>query len=106
MNGVRGKFGAQAGHAYLHAFWDSEKHFPDYAEAYKDSERAFKICVSVPTDADLVSLQKKYASICGTSLTVDAGLTVFNEPTVTTLGIGPVPDSLVEDTLRDLKPLT
>lgn len=99
MGGVRGKLGTQAGHAYLHAYWDAARRFPEMAQAYQDSDRAYKITLVVDTVADLEKLRDAYSGICGVSLVKDAGLTVFPEPTVTCLGIGPLPDSLKGENL-------
>jgi peptidyl-tRNA hydrolase len=104
MNGIRGKIINQGGHAILHSFWDSEDRFPSHAKAYRKG-RAFKIVVVVDTEQELRDLEQSYRDVCGVSLVVDAGATVFNEPTVTYLGIGPIPVSKIKSDLADLKPL-
>ena len=43
IGGNRGKLSAQAGHAFLHAFWDAEERFADVAKAYKESGSAKKV---------------------------------------------------------------
>lgn len=132
MNGIRGKLGAQAGHAYLHAYWDAEQRFGEDAYPlnygsmaeyplgsghriyryqrdiveYRKGPRAYKICLVVDTVDDLRALENEYKDICGVSLVTDAGFTVFNEPTTTCLGIGPLRDSEKTDSLRNLKTLT
>jgi peptidyl-tRNA hydrolase len=112
MGGIRGKLGTQAGHAYLHAFWDSARRFPEYARPYEESDKAFKITLVVDTDAELEKFRDAYRDVCGVSLVVDAGHTVFkNEdgsprPTMTCLGIGPLPNSKKGADLADLKTLT
>jgi peptidyl-tRNA hydrolase len=112
MNGIRGKLGTQAGHAYVHAFWDSADRFPEEAQVYRDSQMAFKITLVVPTVEDLQKLHEHYHDVCGVSLVTDAGRTVFkNEdgspcPTTTCLGIGPLRDSLKGEDLVGLRPLT
>lgn len=106
MGGVRGKLATQAGHAYLHSFWDSEARFPDQARHFKTSGLAKKITLIVPTVEDLTALANAYYRKCGVSLVRDAGLTVFKEPTVTCVGIGPIPDDLIGDDLKALKTLT
>lgn len=111
MNGNRGKMAAQAGHAYLHAFWDSLKpgpaedpmRFVEQARAYREGDHAFKIALVVDTVEELRVLQDKYKDICGTSLVTDAGFTVFNEPTTTCLGIGPISEENIGDDLKVLK---
>jgi len=109
MNGIRGKMCTQAGHAYLHAYWDSlnpEKCFIDQVRAYMNSDRAYKITLIVDTVDELKALQEKYKNICGTSLVTDAGFTVFNEPTTTCLGLGPISEDKIGDDLKALKTFT
>lgn len=125
MNGVRGKLASMSGHAYLHAFWDANyapnvepftteevliaKRKVDQAQAYYNSERAYKITLRVDTVEELKALQEKYKDICGTSLVTDAGFTVFKDengnpqPTVTCLGIGPISEDNIGDDLKSLK---
>ena len=116
MNGIRGKMCTQAGHAYLHAFWDAlyrpgmdaikDAHIPAQAIAYKNSERAYKITLIVDTVEELRTLHDKYRDICGTSLVTDAGFTVFNEPTTTCLGLGPIAEENIGDDIKSLKTFT
>lgn len=103
MNGNRGKFGTQAGHAYLHAFIRAWNEHHDNAEAYINSGRSFKITLAVDTTAELLELHEHYQKIAGTALIEDAGFTVFNEPTVTCLGIGPIYDSQRCEKLSQLR---
>lgn len=105
MNGNRGKMSSQAGHAYLHSWWDSYDRFPHHALTYQDSGLAFKITLVVPLITDLYPLLKTYEKICGVSLVTDAARTVFKEPTTTCLGIGPLPVPLIGDDLKTLKVL-
>lgn len=118
MNGIRGKMCTQAGHAYLHAFWDAMLGFGlpyevshtdskiKQAIAYQNSERAYKITLIVDTVDELIALQEKYKDICGTSLVTDAGFTVFNEPTTTCLGLGPIAEENIGDDIKALKTFT
>lgn len=103
MNGIRGKMVAQGGHAYLHASWDAEKRFPEDLQGYRDSDHARKITVRVDTEAQLVDLMNAYKDKCGVSLVKDSGFTVFKEPTVTCLGIGPIKEDDVGEDLKSLK---
>lgn len=105
MNGNRGKAMAQAGHAFLHSFWDSLDRFPSAALAYQGSDHAFKITLVVDTDDQLRALAESYKDVCGISLVTDAGFTVFKEPTVTCLGIGPIREEDVKEDLAGLRPL-
>ena len=113
MNGIRGKMCTQAGHAALHTFWDAQditnpfyKNRVQQAVAYKNSERAYKITLVVDTVDELKALQEKYKNICGTSLVTDAGFTVFNEPTTTCLGLGPIAEENIGDDIKSLKTFT
>ena len=105
MNGNRGKLSAQTGHAYLHAYWDSETNYPEQAKAYKNSDHARKITLIVDTVDQLLPLLDKYSKVCGTTKVVDAGFTVFNEPTFTCIGIGPIHQDMIDDDLKNLKVL-
>jgi peptidyl-tRNA hydrolase len=122
MNGVRGKLASMSGHAYLHAFWDANyahnvepfsteevliaKRKVEQAQAYYNSERAYKITLVVDTVDELKALQDKYKDVCGTSLVTDAGLTVFTEPTTTCLGLGPIAEENIGDDIKSLKTFT
>lgn len=101
MQGVRGKMSSQAGHAFLHAYWDSEERFPEHAKTYKASDHAIKITCAVETDSELEELVQ-YKDVCGFTKVIDSGFTVFEEPTLTCIGIGPLPDDSVEK-LKALK---
>lgn len=106
MNGIRGKMGTQAGHAYLHAYWDAEKRFTHSAIAYQATDHAYKITLVVDTVAQLQEIEKKYREVCGVSLVTDAGFTVFKEPTTTCLGLGPIFENYIGDDLKALKTFT
>lgn len=106
MNGNRGKLCSQAGHAYLHSWWDAQKRFPEAAKAYQDSQHAKKITCVVETEKELEELLRAYYDVCGVAFIKDAGFTVFKEPTVTCLGIGPIHEDDIGDDLKSLKLLT
>jgi peptidyl-tRNA hydrolase len=99
MGGNRGKLAAMAGHAYLHTFWDAERRFsitegywrPNYPDWYKYryAPKARKIALVVETDAELDAIYEKYRHSIGATKVVDSGLTVFNEPTLACIGLGP-----------------
>lgn len=103
MNGVRGKMITQGGHAYLHAYWDAWDRFHDDAVAFRDQNHARKITVKVETTEELLPIMWRYRPVCGVSLVTDAGFTVFAEPTITCLGIGPIWDDEIGDDLKGLK---
>lgn len=96
MNGNRGKLAAMAGHAFLHAYWEAENSFEEVErEFYRNSAKAYKICLAVDTTAELEAIYEELANKYPMSLVKDAAITVFDEPTVVCLGIGPV-ESLEE----------
>lgn len=117
MNGNRGKLAAQAGHAYLHAWWDALRRapmiygvghpsLPNHYNPYEyEISKATKICLVTETTDELRALEQAYRPICGTSLVTDAGLTCFNEPTTTCLGIGPIRNEDIGEDLKALKVL-
>lgn len=106
MKGIRGKMMAQAGHAYLHAFWDAENRFPEMARDYKSGQHARKITLVVNTDEEMLRLYDKYTEMCGTTKVIDAGFTVFDKPTLTCVGIGPISIDLIQEDLKFLATLT
>ncbi len=66
--------------------------------------RAYKIVVVVDTVAELEELATAYKNEdCGVALIKDAGFTVFNEPTTTCLGIGPIREENIGEDLKALK---
>lgn len=132
MNGNRGKLTSMAGHAFLHTWWDAEERFgesvynrheggiggdhtlplnhwiyryQDLMKEYRHGSATRKISLKVATTEELSELKKIYQDKCGVSLVRDKGLTVFKEPTTVCLGIGPIHEDSVEETLRGLKVL-
>ena len=105
MGGNRGKLAAQAGHAYLHSYWETMEHFPERAKEYKDSNHAIKICLIAETTEQIIKIAKDHEDITGVTIVKDAGFTVFKEPTVTCVGIGPILKEECNEELKSLKPL-
>lgn len=89
--GNRGKMAAQSGHAFLHSYWDCQDRFPELANSYREGGAA------------KIELNKLYNSITGVSLVIDAGRTVFSDPTPTCIGIGPLYSDDREEILKGLK---
>lgn len=117
MDGNKGKMAAQAGHAYLHAWWDSEDlldHFFDLdndkewlrlfysRQEYRNGNDARKICLIVNTTDELRQLVEDYKGFTGTTIVEDAGYTIVEPGTITCVGIGPLRDSEKGDDLRAL----
>lgn len=103
MNGIRGKMASQAGHAFVNAYWDAEQNFPEDAKKYKTSEHVVKITLYVDNEDELSKLLDAYSGVCGTSLIKDVGFTIFKEPTITCLGIGPIHEDKIGEDLKQLK---
>lgn len=118
MGGNRGKMSSMAGHAYLHSYWDAMGcHSPTHirhkvnlykyeqAYSYVNSKSAIKITLIVDTVQQLIDIQNSYSMICGTSLVKDSAKTVFKEPTIVCLGVGPIAEYNIKDDIRNLKVL-
>jgi peptidyl-tRNA hydrolase len=102
--GSRGKMMAQAGHAFLHAYWDAEARFPERARAYRDG-LAKKIVLEAENEDVLRALAARVDGV-GFTLVTDAALTVFKTPTVTALGLGPIDKAELPEWLAALPVLT
>lgn len=106
MGGNRGKMAAQAGHAFLHAYWNAERDHPYTARAYASSGAAAKVTLLCETDSQLKELYDEHRGVCGTTFVVDAGRTIFNGvPTLTCIGIGPITREQRSEQLAALKVL-
>ncbi len=118
--GNRGKMMAQAGHAFLHTWWDAEDRdrakyetldawddAPGRSHDYRHSQLAVKILLSGDNAAQLQAWydeMKDNDKGIGVSLVTDAGRTIFKEPTITFLGIGPITKEEAPEWLQNLKP--
>ncbi len=116
-----GKLAAQAGHAYLHAWWDAEDrfgaveggevyYFPEgyrsIMQAYRYSDDARKIALVVDTVEELKELYETFRPHMGATLVDDCGYTVFDVTTTTAVGLGPIPSDWTKGTrLGDLETL-
>lgn len=105
MQGNLGKLSAQAGHAYVHAWWDALERFPRAARQYRWSQQAAKVCLWVSETGELQDLYDLFEPHCGVTHVKDAGRTVFKEPTVTFVGVGPITKAQFEEIAPGLKPL-
>lgn len=83
------KFGAQAGHAYVTAILEAQKQAPELVDAYMAADQP-KIVVWAKNADELrkVHLACMEAGLPCAIIT-DAGRTVFPEPTLTVMGVGP-----------------
>ena len=98
-----GKLAAQAGHAFLGAYEHCRDTQPETFSAYHRSDLKKKICLAAEDEAALLRIY----DLCeergiAVYLTKDAGLTVFDEPTLTAVGIGPIKRSDLPGYIRHL----
>lgn len=127
-----GKLAAQAGHCYLHAWWDAEDrlmteeftednaaypgvsltssgpsdYYLNVMEPYRRSDDARKITLVVDTVEELRELYDIFRPHMGATLVEDCGYTVFDQPTITGVGLGPIPSDWTKGTrLGDLDTL-
>lgn len=121
---VKGKLAAQAGHAYLHAWWDAVElvqylgqaadsgckedydeyqRFASVLNEYQTGDDARKIGLVVDTTEELRQLVEDYRGFTGTTLVEDCGYTIVEPGTITCAGIGPLRDSEKGDDLKDLE---
>lgn len=117
LNMPAGKLGAQVAHASLGALFQSSRRagYGNKQQMIIDLEtgspeeiwinnRFVKIVVEVNSEEELLKVQKK-AEKKGlkTALIKDAGFTVFDEPTLTCLGIGPTSKKSLNGVTNHLK---
>ena len=113
-----GKLAAQAGHAYLHAWWNAEDRFApgnwiesrDYYDSvmlpYRNNNDARKIALVVDTVQELEELYEQFRPHMGATIVDDCGYTVFDCTTTTAVGLGPIPSDWTKGTrLADLESL-
>lgn len=111
-----GKKMSQAGHAACSTFFRSlQDHVDQYGNvSFKMTSAQFewflgnqkKIVLRVDTEADLLLLHQRAKELgLPCTLIVDSGLTEWDSPTVTCLGIGPDFDELIDELTGERGPL-
>lgn len=120
-----GKLAAQAGHAYLHAWWDAEDrlmdelstadtwgncdvsdYYTNVMRPYREGNDARKIALVVDTVEELEDLYYEFKPHMGATIVDDCGYTVFSCTTTTAVGLGPIPSDWTKGTrLADLETL-
>ena len=109
-----GKLAAQVAHASLGAFLKGSyknlaSELVTYIDETKDAwlnKEFTKVCLMVNSEEELLAVHKKIASnLTGIpcALITDAGHTVFKEPTITCLGIGPWYSDVIDSVTGELK---
>lgn len=99
----KGKMAAQVAHASLSSAEAAMKRKPSWFDGWKEGGQA-KIVLKVDSEEDLNELfeQAKAAGLPAV-LIEDRGLTQLEPGTVTCLGVGPAPDSQVDEITGKLK---
>lgn len=97
-----GKMSSQAGHAYTEALMKAMWSDPSSISEYLETNRTKITCV-VDTTEELTLLYDKLSDKVPCALITDSGLTVFDRPTVTCLGIGPVKREDLEEIVGTLR---
>ncbi len=96
----KGKLVAQGSHASVETVLKSNKYNVDEWR----SEGMKKIVLKVADKKELLQYKKKADdSNLVTALITDAGMTFFDKPTITCLGIGPDDDEKIDSITKDLK---
>nr|WP_236944854.1 peptidyl-tRNA hydrolase Pth2 [Infirmifilum uzonense] len=99
----RGKMVAQGAHASLGAFLEAQRMKPEWVERWLESGQK-KIVVRVESLEELLSVYEEAKSLgLPVSLVRDMGLTQLEPGTITSVGIGPAPASLLDKVTGKLK---
>lgn len=84
------KWMVQASHACMEVFWEAERFAPERASRYRDEEAHAKIVVKAKNYDALMRAFEECRAVGIPCVTItDAARTVFPEPTMTCMGIGP-----------------
>ena len=98
----KGKVAVQVAHAAVSASEDARKRSRDWWKAWMN-EGQCKVAVRVDSLEEILELSRKARQLHLPSVTItDRGLTQVEPGTVTCLGIGPAPSSLVDPLTRSL----
>ena len=103
LNMRKGKMCAQAAHASLGAVENMSLVDRQIYNHWKHGGST-KICVGIDSEKELLELNRKAVNAnLPTYLVLDAGRTEFNEPTITSLAIGPGKEEEIDKITKDLK---
>jgi PTH2 family peptidyl-tRNA hydrolase len=92
----KGKIAVQVAHAAVSAAEEARKKFNDWWERWL-SEGQCKVAVRVDTEEEILELQRRSRELkVPFALISDRGLTQVEPGTITCLGIGPAPSSLID----------
>lgn len=101
---TRAKGEVQSAHAAASVLWETMKIDPELARKYMEDDNQPKIIMEVQTLDELLKIKEK-AKKRGVvhALITDAAHTVFDTPTTTCIGIGPVYKTDCNSITRDAK---
>jgi peptidyl-tRNA hydrolase len=90
-----GKLMGSVGHAFQMAFWLATLYRRIDAEGYANSPEHSKIVLAVGSEEELLRFHKSIFELAPLDgipchLVTDLAKTVFNKPTITCLGLGPI----------------
>jgi len=102
MGDNRGKIAAQCGHAFVTVAMKCKSSDPKRWKEYDESSYHGKVVLKADME-EVQSLMDELKGKVPMQLIRDAGLTVFDGPTNTVLGIGPIRDSEQPKSLKELK---
>ncbi len=88
LNLSKGKLAAQACHASLESYRDSERRYPKKTKKWLN-EGGKKVILWVEDEEELIKMKRETPNKYPKKLIKDAGRTELKPGTVTTLGIGP-----------------
>lgn len=92
----KGKLAAQVAHAAVACALEAQKKYPEWFNNWLNEGQA-KIVIKVQDEEELRKLAKEAEELSiPSSLIVDRGLTQLQPGTVTCLGLGPAPSSLID----------
>jgi len=98
----KGKIAVQVAHAAVSAAEEARKKFTDWWEAWL-KEGQCKVAVRVDSDEDILRLERRSRELqLPFALISDRGLTQVDPGTITCLGIGPAPSSLIDSLTGNL----
>jgi len=92
----KGKIAAQAGHAAVSAAEEARKKHQGWWNSWLE-EGQCKVALRVKSEQELLRLEKEAKALnLPSALVTDRGLTEIPPGTITCLGIGPAPSSLID----------
>ena len=102
----RGKLAAQTAHAAVEALEKTKKMKPEWVKRWNEGGpkgNHTKVVLRVESKEELLEWKAKLEKEFPVALIKDAGLTEITPGTLTALGVGPCPESLLDEYTKELK---